>query len=140
MKTPTKYLALGAAIAALTTGAFVATTEAGPFGHGRRGPGGPDGGPAGHLERLSRELGLTDAQKKQVAPIIEAAAPQAKAIREEAHAKMKALMKDTLAKIQPLLTAEQLEDLRVHQRRMERFEAERKARQAERESAAPATK
>lgn len=132
MKTPTKYLAIGTAVAAMIAGGIVATSEAGPhpWGHGQgRGPGGP-GGPGNHLERLSRELGLTDAQKAQVQPILDAAAPQAKAIREEAHTKMKALMKDTLAKIQPLLTAEQLEDLRVHQRRMERFEAERKARES----------
>lgn len=130
MKTPTKFIAIGTAVTALFAGALVATSEAGPhpWARGGRGP----GGPGNHLERLSRELGLTDAQKAQVQPIIEAAAPQAKAIREEAHAKMKALMKDTLAKIQPLLTAEQLEDLRVHQRRMERFEAERKERESAR--------
>ncbi|MBS0659926.1 MAG: Spy/CpxP family protein refolding chaperone [Verrucomicrobia bacterium] len=132
MKTPTKYLAIGTAVATMIAGGIVATSEAGPhpWGHGPGRGRGP-GGPGNHLEHLARELGLTDAQKAQVQPILDAAAPQAKAIREEAHAKMKALMKDTLAKIQPLLTAEQLEDLRVHQRRMERFEAERKARESE---------
>lgn len=130
MKTITKYLALGSAITALVAGSFVATSEAGPhpWGRGPGGPGGP-GGKGNPLDHLTRELGLTEAQQKQIQPILDAAKPQAKAIHDDAMAKMKALMQDTIAKIQPVLTPEQQEEVRVHLRRMERRAAERKAEQ-----------
>ena len=71
-------------------------------------PAGPHhGGKGDVLEKLSAALGLTDAQKAQIAPIVEGAKPQLKAIREEAQAKRKAVIDATSAQITPLLTPDQ---------------------------------
>ena len=65
----------------------------------------------GHLNKLTEELDLTDAQKAQVQPIIDQAKPQIQAIHREAMERTRAIMETTTAQIRPLLTAEQQQKL-----------------------------
>ena len=99
----TKFIA--AAIAgALTLGTIGLYAEEGgkggghPFGHHCGGFG---------LEHLTKELDLTADQQAKVAPIVDAAKPQIKAIHEEAMQKMRAIMESTGAQIRPLLNPQQ---------------------------------
>lgn len=70
------------------------------FDHGH----GPGGNP---LEHVAKELNLTPDQQAKVAPIIEGATPQIRAIHQEAMQKMHAVMQNTADQIRPLLTPEQ---------------------------------
>lgn len=79
-----KTLAL-AVVLALPVAAF-----AGP------GPGGKNPGPGGHMEKLAKELNLTEAQK-----------PKVESLMKEQHEKMKALHDETHEKLKQLLTPEQ---------------------------------
>ena len=65
----------------------------------------------GHLNKLTEDLDLTDAQKAQVQPIIDQAKPQMKQIHQEAMEKSRAVMENTAAQIRPLLTPEQQQKL-----------------------------
>ncbi len=67
------------------------------------------------LERISRELNLTEAQKSQVKPILEDEENQLKALRtntslsrEQQREKAREIRQATWGKIKPLLTPEQL--------------------------------
>jgi len=67
------------------------------------------------LERISRELNLTEAQKSQVKPILEDEENQLKALRtntslsrEQQREKAREIRQATWEKIKPLLTPEQL--------------------------------
>lgn len=62
------------------------------------------GDPLGHL---TKELNLTSDQQAKVAPIVDQAKPQIKAIHEEAMQKVKSVMENAAAQIRPLLTPEQ---------------------------------
>ena len=66
---------------------------------------------AGHLNKLTEDLDLTEAQKAQVQPIIDQAKPQLKQIHREAMEKSRAVMENTSAQIRPLLTPEQQQKL-----------------------------
>ncbi|MGZ4984220.1 MAG: Spy/CpxP family protein refolding chaperone [Chthoniobacterales bacterium] len=59
------------------------------------------------LEHMTKQLDLTPDQQAKVAPIVEAAKPQIKAIHEEAMQKTRAIMENTAAQIRPLLTPDQ---------------------------------
>ena len=79
-------------------------TEAGPH-HGQR---------AGQLERLSKELNLTDDQKAKVKPILEEQTKQMHATQEDSsltqeqkHDKMKQIHETTNLQISDILTPEQ---------------------------------
>jgi len=81
-----------------------AQTEAGPH-HGQR---------AGQLERLSKELNLTDDQKAKVKPILEEQTKQMHATQEDfsltqeqKHDKMKQIHETTNLQISDILTPEQ---------------------------------
>jgi len=81
-----------------------AQTEAGPH-HGQR---------AGQLERLSKELNLTDDQKAKVKPILEEQTKQMHATQEDSsltqeqkHDKMKQIHETTNLQISDILTPEQ---------------------------------
>ncbi len=114
-------LALSAAAALGIAGLVAAQGHGGPcgpMGHGRGGS---------PLEHLSRVLGLTDAQKTQIQPIVDAAKPQFHAIHQDAHAKVKALMAETITKVTPYLTPDQQQELVVIRRHMDRRVAARDA-------------
>jgi len=59
------------------------------------------------MAHLTNSLGLSGSQQAAIAPIIQAARPQMKAIQEDARAKRKALIESVSAQISPLLTPEQ---------------------------------
>ncbi len=68
----------------------------------------------GKLAKMATKLGLTDAQKAQIKPIIKARHQQAKAIKadtsltpEAKKAQIKALRQNTRSQIMPLLTPDQ---------------------------------
>jgi Spy/CpxP family protein refolding chaperone len=105
-------------VAALAMAGAIAVSAQGPGGPGHHGPWGKDHNPT---DMLATRLGLTDTQKAQVQPILDAAKPQLKAIHDEARAKSKAVMDDVTTKITPFLTPEQQEDLRSMQRQMKRM-------------------
>lgn len=94
------------AICALALGTFSSLQAQGP------GPGGPHGrghdGPGGDpLDKIAENLDLTDAQKAQVKPIVDAAKPQIIAIHQEAMEKTRAVIDAAAAQVRPLLTPEQ---------------------------------
>lgn len=71
-------------------------------------PGGPHGGwHHNPLDEISNSLGLTDAEKGKIQPIIDQAKPQLQAIHQEAMAKAKAVFDSSIAQIRPLLSPEQ---------------------------------
>src|SRR5271166_905941 len=80
-------LACGAS-ALLTTGALAQATPdlSAPTTSGTTGDEGPggEGNGGGVLQHLTYALGLTGSQQAAIAPILEAAKPQLKAIREQA--------------------------------------------------------
>lgn len=88
-------------IAAVTAGALALGTLSaqGPEGHHMM-----MGNP---LEHLTKELNLSADQQAKVAPIVDAAKPQIRAIHEEAMQKMRAILEASGAQIRPLLTPEQ---------------------------------
>ncbi|OAI42814.1 hypothetical protein AYO41_03590 [Verrucomicrobia bacterium SCGC AG-212-E04] len=108
------------AIAAVAVAGALTVYAQGPGGH--HGPWGAKHDPS---EMLSKRLGLTDAQKAQVQPILDSSKAQLKAIHDEARTKAQAVMADTTAKITPFLTPEQQEDLRAMKRQHDRMQAER---------------
>jgi Spy/CpxP family protein refolding chaperone len=69
------------------------------------------GGPMNMTAMLAHVLNLTDAQKAQVQPLIDAAQPQLKAIHEQARAAAEPIMKQLHTQIRPFLTAEQQKKL-----------------------------
>lgn len=103
MKRQLLALTISSALALGTLSVFAQPGEGRGPGHG--GMHGPMGG--NPLEHVTKELNLTAQQQAQVAPIIDAAKPQIKAIHEEAMQKMRAIMESTGAQIRPLLTADQ---------------------------------
>jgi Spy/CpxP family protein refolding chaperone len=72
-------------------------------------------------EMLSRMLLLSDAQKAQLQPYIDAVEPQLEATHQQARQAADALLKQLFASIRPLLTPEQ-------QTKLDAFEAMRVAR------------
>lgn len=64
------------------------------------GPGGKHPGPGGHMERMAKELNLTEEQK-----------PKVESLMKEQHEKMKALHDETHEKLKQLLTQEQASKL-----------------------------
>ena len=105
-----------AALAALTlTASFIAAPI---FAEASPGAARVHGG--GKLKRLANELGLTDAQKAQLRPIILRAHQQAQAIKvdtnlipEARKIKMHELGRSTRQQIQAILTPEQREKLKA---------------------------
>ena len=91
---------LGAAAQAETPTPAPSASPAGVCPAGRHNGGGV-------LEHLTSALSLTGSQQAQIAPILEQAKPQMKAIREEAQAKRKALIDSVSTQITPLLTPDQ---------------------------------
>ncbi len=72
----------------------------------------------GRMGKMAAALGLSDAQKAQMKPILESARDQAKAVKadttlspEDRKSKMKAIRKDTMTKIGPILTPDQKQKL-----------------------------
>jgi len=63
------------------------------------------------LEHVTKELDLTPQQQAQVAPIIDQAKPQIRAIHQEAMQKTHTVMQASVAQIRPLLTPEQQQKL-----------------------------
>jgi len=59
------------------------------------------------MEHLSSALSLSGSQQAQIAPLLEAARPQMKAIHDKAQAQRKALIDSVSAQITPLLTPDQ---------------------------------
>lgn len=105
------------ALSALTTVAATSFVLAGPAQAGaHRGEG---------MKKLADYLGLTDAQKAQMKPIIQSARQQGRAIKEDTSltpeakkAKLKDLHKSTMDQLKSILTPEQiakLKALRQHQ-------------------------
>jgi Spy/CpxP family protein refolding chaperone len=76
----------------------------GPWAGHRNGKGGKGGG---ILEHLTNTLGLSGSQQAEIAPILQAAKPQMKAIRDQAMAARKSLIESTASQISPLLTSDQ---------------------------------
>jgi Spy/CpxP family protein refolding chaperone len=111
MKTFTLALAtLGLAVAAPTF-AQIPTRTAPAQGHRHGG---------GRLQKLAAHLGLSDAQKAQLRPILQSARQQTKAIRADAtltpaarQAKMKDLHRSTRRQMLAILTPEQRQKLKT---------------------------
>jgi Spy/CpxP family protein refolding chaperone len=109
------FLACGASLLLATAAqaqstALVSSTDSTPgatpgawAGHKHGGP----GGKGGILEHLTDELSLSGSQQAAIAPILEAAKPQMKALREEFQQKRTALIESVSAQITPLLTSDQ---------------------------------
>jgi Spy/CpxP family protein refolding chaperone len=97
--------------AALLTGATFAQTAPGdstPANTGTISDDGPGGGDGGHLlQRLTYALGLTGSQQAAIAPIINAAKPQLKAIREQAKTARDGVINSVSTQITPLLSGTQ---------------------------------
>ena len=73
------------------------------------------------LDHMTKELELTPQQQAQVAPIIDQAKPQIRAIHREAMEKTHAVMETSTAQIRPLLTAEQQQKLEALQKAQEKM-------------------
>ncbi len=67
------------------------------------------------LERFVEPLNLTDAQKKQIQPILEQQSAAIQKKSEENHKAIQQLIEDTRAKIKPLLNADQQKQLESFQ-------------------------
>jgi len=95
----------------LITGAFAQDTPdtAAPTMSGTTTDDGSGGGghAGGVLKRLTYTLGLTGSQQAEIAPIIEAAKPQLKAIREQAKTATDGVIDHVASQITPLLTGTQ---------------------------------
>ena len=68
-------------------------------------------GPPNLTAMLVHMLNLTDAQKTQVQPLVDAAQPQLKAIHEQARAQADVVLKQLHSQMRPLLTPEQQKKL-----------------------------
>lgn len=68
-------------------------------------------GPPNMTAMLSHVLNLTDAQKAQVQPLVDAITPQLEAIHQQARAAAEPIIKQLHTQIRPYLTAEQLKKL-----------------------------
>lgn len=122
MKRPLITLSIAGALALGASAAL----QAGP---GWRGCGQHKKGFA--LERITTELELTPQQQAQVAPIIEGAKPQIRAIHQEAMEKTRAVLQTSVAQLRPLLTAEQQQKLdKLQQAREKMHEAMREMHDA----------
>jgi len=117
-------LMLGATAQAQTAAPDVSSTSAptasacpscspGPWaGHrhgkgGKGGQGGQGGQGGGILQHLTAALALSGSQQAEIAPILQAAKPQMKAIHDQAMAARKTLIESTASQISPLLTPDQ---------------------------------
>ncbi len=74
----------------------------------------------GRLGKLSATLGLTDAQKAQIKPILQSARQQAKAVKEDTSlspearkAKLQGIRRSSMSQIRPLLTPDQKQKLQA---------------------------
>ncbi len=72
----------------------------------------------GRMGKMAAALGLTDAQKAQMTPIIQSGRQQAKAVKadttlspEDRKSKLKAIRKNTMSQVGPLLTPDQKQKL-----------------------------
>lgn len=99
MNKPILITLSGAALLALTTFAGAQTPEDGPAWHHH--------GPPNMTAMLSHVLNLSDAQKAQVQPLVDAAQPKLDAIHQQARAQAEPIIKQLHAQIRPLLTADQ---------------------------------
>jgi Spy/CpxP family protein refolding chaperone len=108
-------VALGLA-ATLTPPTFAQFAQGGRLGraHGQGG---------GRMQKLANDLGLSDAQKAQLKPILQSAGQQAKAIKadtsltpEARKAKMKDLRKSTNQQMMAILTPDQRQKLKAMRR------------------------
>ena len=68
-------------------------------------------GPPNMTAMLSHVLNLTDAQKAQMQPLVDAVKPQLEAIHQQARTAAEPIMKQLHAQIRPLLTPEQQKKL-----------------------------
>jgi Spy/CpxP family protein refolding chaperone len=68
-------------------------------------------GPPNMTAMLSHVLNLTDAQKAQVQPMVDAVKPQLEAIHQQARAAAEPIIKQLHTQIRPLLTPEQQKKL-----------------------------
>lgn len=100
-----------AALTALVVGSTLALTPASLAGANKAGAGRHAGK---RLAKLAETLGLTDAQKAQIRPIVADAARRVRAVRQNASltpedrkAQLKAIRKDSMAQIAAILTPEQ---------------------------------
>ena len=93
----------GAAMLAIGQFAGAQTPEDGPDWHRH--------GPPNMTAMLSHVLNLTDAQKAQVQPLVDAVKPQLDAIHQQARSAAEPIIKQLHTEIRPLLTAEQQKKL-----------------------------
>lgn len=103
-----KLIALAAA-GILALGSISYVQAHGPDGHGKKHVRKMHMG--ANLEKITKELDLTDAQKAQVQPIVEQARPQIEAIHRDAMERTRVIVENATAQIRPLLTAEQQQKL-----------------------------
>ena len=75
------------------------------------GPGWQHHGPPNMTAMLSHVLNLTDAQKTQVQPLVDAVKPQLDAIHQQARAAAEPIIKQLHTQIRPFLTADQQKKL-----------------------------
>ena len=94
---------IGAAMVAIGQFAGAQTPEDGPDWHHH--------GPPNMTAMLSHVLNLTDAQKAQVQPLVDAIKPQLDAIHQQARAAAEPIIKQLHTQIRPLLTADQQKKL-----------------------------
>ena len=94
---------IGAAMVALGQFAGAQTPEDGSDWHHH--------GPPNMTAMLSHVLNLTDAQKAQVQPLVDAIKPQLDAIHQQARAAAEPIIKQLHTQIRPLLTADQQKKL-----------------------------
>ena len=132
-----KRMALVIAAAALT----LAGTGGSAFAHCNDGDGPGNGKPGCHrfmermdadhrLERMSRHLNLSEAQKAKIKPLLAEEEQQMKALREQ----FLALRKATRDKIKPVLTPEQLKKCDEMREKMKhRWEKKRRCRDCDME-------
>jgi hypothetical protein len=79
----------------------------GPWAAGPRLPVGPPGAPGGVVERLARDLGLSDDQKAKVSAAFEKAHPQFDEFRKMNQAEFSALLQKLNSDVEAVLTEEQ---------------------------------
>ena len=111
-----KFLPLTLAAVTLGLAAAVATPSFAQFAQGAHSA----HAPGARIKKLADELGLTDAQKAQIKPMLKDAAQQAKAIKadtsltpEAKKAKMKDLRKSTNQQMMAVLTPDQRQKLKA---------------------------
>ena len=125
MKTPkSKFVRVGATLLALTVVPFTFAQSEKPAGDkpAEKAPG-DKGGPRGggqrgdQLKMMTERLKLTDEQVAKIKPIVEAQGAEMAKLRdvprEERREKMKAVTDATDAKLTPILTADQVKELKA---------------------------